>query len=69
MKWWITNGNNNSYGNNRHDDDDDNDSHDNNSHDNNIHGNNSYEYLQNQGFIHQHGKTLLQHDHIMQAVL
>ena len=48
---------------------DDNNSHDNNSHDNNIHGNNSYEYLQNQGFIHQHGKTLLQHDHIMQAVL
>lgn len=65
MKWWITNGNINSYGNNRHDDDDDN----NNSHDNNSHDNNSYEYLQNQGFIHQHGKTLLQHDHIMQAVL
>lgn len=66
MKWWITNGNINSYGNNRHDDDDDDN---NNSHDNNSHDNNSYEYLQNQGFIHQHGKTLLQHDHIMQAVL
>ena len=63
MKWWITNGNINSYGNNRHDDDDDDDD------DNNSHDNNSYEYLQNQGFIHQHGKTLLQHDHIMQAVL